>query len=277
METTTVAECDICGSTALRDIDTERALMRCEICTFVFDSPRPTLEALVSYYSQPGKYDQWLVDFPQRRRLWNRRLRKLRPNARQGSILDVGTGIGQFLDIARDSFTSVHGTEVSTSAIELAEQQFGLCIDQGTLEEIDFGGRRFENITLFHVLEHVPSPASLLKRCHELLADGGMLFIAVPNDDPSAPSDVPLRRIVLDGSMDEIHLSHFSECTLTAIIERNGFRVIDLDLDPYFVVSNPYREVKQVIKYRMFRLIRQWRGRNSYPALWCAAQKRGGS
>jgi 2-polyprenyl-3-methyl-5-hydroxy-6-metoxy-1,4-benzoquinol methylase len=72
----------------------------------------------------------------------------------KGPLLDVGTGIGQFLAFEKQKY-DIDGTEVSARAIEIARTKYGLHIRRGTVKELDFGDRRFEVITLFHVREHV--------------------------------------------------------------------------------------------------------------------------
>ena len=97
-------------------------------------------------------------------------------------LLDVGTGIGQFLHHARPHFTDVQGTEVSASAVRVAQEKYGLKVHQGRVEEMGFPPESFNNITLFHVLEHVPDPADMVACCRNLLRADGVLAIAVPND-----------------------------------------------------------------------------------------------
>jgi ubiquinone/menaquinone biosynthesis C-methylase UbiE len=65
-----------------------------------------------------------------------------------GSLLDVGTGIGQFLATARNSYAEVHGSEVSSVAIRLAKEKYNLDILQGTIEDINWQGKVFDNISL---------------------------------------------------------------------------------------------------------------------------------
>jgi len=100
---------------------------------------------------------------------------------RGGRLLDVGTGIGQFLHFARFGY-EVTGTEVSEQAIQIARVKYGLELRRGRIEELDFGNRRFDVITLFHVLEHVHDPRRLLSRCRELLSTTGIVVVAVPNE-----------------------------------------------------------------------------------------------
>src|SRR4051812_33450485 len=98
-----VAGCPVCGSRDLRSWGKEIAkykLVRCAACEFVCVGHRPTTEAIGEYYSSPSQYDGWEAGIEPRRKMWERRVRLL-GNRLRGSVLDVGTGIGQFLAVAR--------------------------------------------------------------------------------------------------------------------------------------------------------------------------------
>jgi 2-polyprenyl-3-methyl-5-hydroxy-6-metoxy-1,4-benzoquinol methylase len=243
--------CPLCEASLLGVLDSAANLCECKRCGYVFNNPRPTLGALIAFYSQPDKYDPWLAEEPARDALWMRRLRLLQPIAKPGSLLDVGAGIGQFLAIARPYFSEVCGTEVSESAIRIAQQKYNLRLLAGEIQSIEFGNKKFDNITIFHVLEHVPNPKKLIERCASLLVDGGTLTVAVPNDLYSLRGKrllrtlaarrfgrfarVGLPKIVLDGSLAEIHLSHFTPQVLRRLLEQSGLSVVDCTLDPYYV------------------------------------------
>jgi SAM-dependent methyltransferase len=243
MDTETLFSCNFCENTTLEPFDPENNLVRCARCHYVFDNPRPSLEALVRFYSKPAKYDSWLNDFEARNRLWRRRLRKLRSQRKPGSLLDVGTGIGQFLSLARPFYTTVYGTEISTTAVALAREKYGLNLFQGTIEGLVGQGKTFDNITLFHVLEHVSDPRLTIEACHALLSPDGILVIAVPNEIASLRGRLRalrggrygIPRISLDGSIDEIHLSHFTPRVLQRALENTGFSVVTNTPDPYFL------------------------------------------
>lgn len=66
-----------------------------------------------------------------------------------GTLLDVGTGIGLFLSMARTEYTAVYGTEVSSMAIGVAKEKFGLDLFHGTVDDLLAEGRTFDNVTLF--------------------------------------------------------------------------------------------------------------------------------
>jgi SAM-dependent methyltransferase len=255
MKTELLQACLVCDSKVLEIVDPACNIMQCRNCGYIFDNPRPTLDELVGFYSKPTKYDAWLGQLGVRDQLWKRRLGKLRSTKKPGTLLDVGAGIGQFLFLARDSYAAVYGTEVSDAAIQIARQKYNLDLFQGTIEELDMRGKVFDNITLFHVLEHVLNPRLVLQRCNSLLSAEGILVVAVPNEVASlrgfakqmfarigirrrqGTGKLGLRRISLDGSIDEIHLSHFSPKVLHRLLQATGFSVISSTLDPYYVVT----------------------------------------
>lgn len=290
MEQETLLACILCGDSGIEAADRENNLGRCRACGAVFESPRPSQQAIISFYSQPGQYGSWVEEERARNRLWRRRLAKLENHRKPGSLLDIGTGIGQFLAVAKKSFTEVTGTEVSTSAIAIAREKYALEVLHGQAEDMDFGGRTFDNITLFHVLEHVLSPKRLLEKCRGLLTTGGVLTIAVPNDIASlgavkrrlqarlgsgsgGPQGVfGLPRLTLDGSMDEIHLSHFTEPVLAKYLAGAGFGILESSLDPFYAATGP-RLFKMHCIYRMFSLVKRVTGVNLYGTIWICARK----
>jgi 2-polyprenyl-3-methyl-5-hydroxy-6-metoxy-1,4-benzoquinol methylase len=285
-----MSSCNICGSRQLEDADPECHITKCVTCGFVFDNPRPTLEEITTFYSAPSKYDNWLAMESERESLWERRLRKVSRHKKDGNVLDIGTGTGQFLFVAKQHFTNVYGTEVSGSAVAVAKARYGLDVIKGNIEEIEFAGLRFDNITLFHVLEHVLSLKAVIEKCRNLLVPGGILYIAIPNELQSFRNIIKkfmtstgihkfrfsgklgLPRIVLDGTLDELHLSHFTPAVLSAFVEQNGFRIVEEGLDPYFV-QRGWKLFKCTLYYVIHSVINKVSGKNLYDTMWLVAQK----
>jgi SAM-dependent methyltransferase len=258
----TLSKCNICSSQNLKAVDAQHNLCQCSNCKYIFDNPRPTPSEIVSFYSRPVQYEDWLSEISDRDRLWQRRLRKLKQANSSGTLLDIGSGIGQFLHHANLYYTQVSGTEVSDTAIDIAKKKYGLNLIKGSIEDINFESRKFDNITMFHVLEHVHDPKSVIRICHSLLNENGLLFIAVPNEINCWKSKLSfvkkikyelinkpkasnihnnnqisigkwgLPKLLLDGSLTEIHLSHFTPNTLQCFLEKTGFKVLENSLDP---------------------------------------------
>jgi len=284
----TLQSCPLCQSESIQPVDSEWNFCRCGACDYFFDSPRPTLDELVAFYSQPAKYDHWVARESERDALWKRRLKKLLPHCKPGNLLDIGAGIGQFLHHARPFFTNVHGTEVSESAVRTAKEKYGLVIDRGQVEEMDFSPESFDNLTLFHVLEHVPDPVRLARTCHKLLRPEGILVVAVPNDVLAWTSKVkkagkrlgikafqkfsPVVGISRAGSSREIHLSHFTPAVLRALLVKNGFFIVEESIDPYYVAGGLWLATHGVY-YGLHRVLFSAFQRNRYDTIWMIARK----
>lgn len=287
-EMETLSHCLLCDSARIQAVDPEYDLYRCEACGYIFDNPRPTLLAIVNFYSKREKYDTWLTAEGSREELWKRRLKKLLKHAAGGNLLDVGTGTGQFLSLARPHFNHVAGTEVSQSGLRIANERYGLKISQGQIEDCNLPKNSFDTITLFHVLEHVPDPKKTIARCKELLKVGGILLVCVPNDVLAWTSKLkilgkklglrpfqkfsPKLGVPRVFTSNEIHLSHFTPTVLRRFVEQAGFMVIEESLDPYYAATG----VRQILHsgYHVFhRLFFGLSQANRYDTIWLMARK----
>lgn len=289
-----VATCPLCGQVPSKNVDTIARLRKCCNCGLVYDSPRPSLDALAHYYSLQGKFDGWLANRFEREQLWNRRLAKLLPGAKRGVFLDIGAGIGQLGSLARRHYPTVLGTELSASAVQIAKEQFQLDLFHGTVNEFALTCGPVDTITMFHVLEHVHDPGTILAVCYDLLTDGGTLVIAVPNELRSLRKRFRglikqivgwaghkrfanvgrygLPRLALDSTQDEIHLSHFVPGVLANGLKRCGFEILENGLDPYFVSKGAFL-VFETVWYRFCSALRRLTGVNIYETIWIVARK----
>lgn len=94
-----------------------------------------------------------------------------------GTLLDVGAGTGDFLKVAKDKNWKVSGVEVNKKARDLAKEK-GVALQT---ELPSFEGKKFNVITLWHVLEHIPNLEETCALLERLLNENGTLIIAVPN------------------------------------------------------------------------------------------------
>ena len=155
----------------------------------------------------------------------------IRKYFKQGTILDIGAGTGEFLNSMKSFLWNVEGVEPNKTARELAILKgLNLKEDLSKIRQ-----KKFEVITLWHVLEHLPDLENKIKELHNLLEDDGVLIIAVPNHNSYdanyykndwAAWDVPR------------HLWHFSRKGIERKFSENNFQLIDekpLKFDSYYV------------------------------------------
>ncbi|MAZ72001.1 MAG: methyltransferase [Flavobacteriaceae bacterium] len=131
-----------------------------------------------------------------------------------GSVLDIGAGTGDFLVTAKNKGWNISGVEVNKKARALAAKK--MVVLEESIQK--FSTKKFDAITMWHVLEHIPNYNEILDICHSLLKENGVLIIAVPNyksydakhyKNYWAAYDVPR------------HLWHFSRNSLSKILNTN--------------------------------------------------------
>lgn len=93
-------------------------------------------------------------------------------------ICDFGCGAGSFLKRSKLVANNVYGVELQQSFLD--ELNLMGIKSHSSLAEID---KKLDVITLFHCLEHLPDPTSILKEVHDKLKPGGdgTLIIEVPH------------------------------------------------------------------------------------------------
>jgi len=139
-----------------------------------------------------------------------------------GRYLDVGCGSGGSLGVARALGWRVTGIEMDDAAATLA-RRFTSELHVGDIMTAPFEPGRFDVVTAFHVVEHVPDPIAVAGRMLEWLAPGGLLIIEVPN---AGGLGARLFGRAWAGLELPRHLSHFTPATLETVIERAGGQVV---------------------------------------------------
>ncbi|UJH69060.1 class I SAM-dependent methyltransferase [Allomuricauda sp. SCSIO 65647] len=155
------------------------------------------------------------------------------------SLLDIGAGSGDFVKEAQKGGGSVMGVEPSEFARKRAmEKGISLVADIKALEE-----RKFEGITLWHVLEHLPELESQIETISKLLGANGTLFVAVPN---FRSFDAKYYGAFWAGYDVPRHLWHFSQKSIADLFAKQNMKVaktIAMPFDAFYVsmLSEKYK------------------------------------
>ncbi len=269
-----VEACPVCGNAEFIQAF-EADVSRCGKCLTYFRSPRPTQTDIQRSYDYGANYAQWKESDPKARRaMWDRRLQLIRQFKPSGDLLDVGAGDGYFMGVAAESGYTTSGTELSATGIEIARRK-GQVIRQGQLTSIEFDGRKFDVVTIWHVLEHVPNPGEVIATAHKLLKPEGILAIAVPNEENSLfRHRLGLRRAVNPlGSLtwgQEIHLTHFQPETLRAALKRADFEILKFGVDDIYAD----RSWRNLAKLTMQKTLSALIGWHFSMAMYCVSRAR---
>lgn len=234
------ASCDLCAAVdarlLFRATDTNYHfegvfdIVQCKRCGLVYLDPRPDEDTLRFYYPDADYFC-----FKTRTELSG--LAGNHPFARvvsglgvdAGSLCDIGCGVGDFLVAARGSGWAVAGVEINESARTLANERLGKEAVFSSFEGAGFPSEAFDVVTLWHALEHLPSPRQVLTEIHRILKRDGIVALAVPNFDSLERRIWGANWIAVSAPT---HLFHFTQRTLTCYMAMCGFEVLFVTQQP---------------------------------------------
>jgi len=234
--------CPVCGLADIKNVFAVKdhtvsgqtfTIMECASCSLRFTQDVPDTNSIAPYY----KAEEYISHTDTSKGLINRiykgvRKRTLRKKRKlivrqtgmqKGTLLDVGSGTGSFVNEMKQHGWQAIGLEPDDGAREVAKQQYRIALEDTTA----FYGLQkdsFDAITLWHVLEHVHDLAAYVQQLKNVLKEQGKLFIAVPNYTSAdatvykeywAAYDVPR------------HLYHFSPAAMKILLEKYGLRIVE--------------------------------------------------
>ena len=102
-------------------------------------------------------------------------------NSNRGRLLDIGSGPGHFLNLARKYGWQVMGIEPRKEAAKYCKEHFGIKIHNGFLEDFTEDTCVYDVITAWDVLEHVSNHTQFFDQCIKMLKPGGIFSFSIPN------------------------------------------------------------------------------------------------
>ena len=210
--------CLICQGNKLSPLSgfEKHHLTKCGSCGFVFCKPIPTQEELNAVYEGYGRND-YLSDLTIQ--AYERVLDSFEPFRKTNKLIDVGCGIGYFLDVAKRRGWEIYGTEFTEEAVKICESK-GASMKLGVLNPDNYAPESFDIVCSFEVIEHINNPLEELASFNKLLRKGGLIYCTTPNFDA-------LERYQLKANWNVLgypeHLSYYTPKTLKRVFKEAGF------------------------------------------------------
>ena len=143
-----------------------------------------------------------------------------------GALLDIGCGMGLAMKFFKKKGLNTYGFDPSEKAVEYCKKN-GLEVIHAGLEGIDvFKNKKFDVITLFNVLEHLPDPKKTINEIRDVLSQKGILMIDVPNEfnhfQIAANEKFKLDKWWVNAPC---HLNYFSKDSLVNLLKSCGYKI----------------------------------------------------
>jgi len=144
-------------------------------------------------------------------------LRFLKKSAKP--VLDIGCGRCEFLRLLKEKGINGVGVDINKAFVKYCKS-LGIDIDveyEDALEYLKKTNKKFSNITMFHIIEHldIDTQLSLLKEVYSKLENGGKVIIETPN---------PIYwNSFASFYTDPTHIKPIPATTLAFYLERIGF------------------------------------------------------
>jgi len=247
------------------------SIWECANCTLRFTQDVPDSDSIGPYY----KFENYISHTNTSMGFVNRlyqivRKKTLRQKRRlickttgkqRGTLLDVGSGTGAFVNEMKQNGWEVTGLEPDEDARRVAKESFH-CELKSTDVLLSLPENAFDAITLWHVLEHVHDLKNYLHQFKKLLKPDGRLVIAVPN---YTSFDASVYRQYWAAYDVPRHLYHFSPLSMKLLVHKNGMRIIKYKpmwFDSFYVsfLSSKYKNSGQDRQGKTNWLAASWNG-----------------
>lgn len=218
--------CPVCTSTLMDHRIGPVPMLRCPACGVIIRHPSLAPAQGARYYETEYRLTHTVrastemhryFRYPEYQRLIGDVL-GVHPDA--ATWLDVGCDHGFFLDDVRRYGLSVMGVEPAEQARSYAAG-IGLEVHRD-LQDVQGS---FDVISLWHVLEHIEDPRTMLVRLRGLLRERGVLAVRVP-DAASFWSRVLKHRWIW--FQPENHAVHYSAHALQHLLVTSGFTIVTM-------------------------------------------------
>jgi SAM-dependent methyltransferase len=243
-----MSACVVCGNTELKpselneaqeaarqNVPDELPYETCTRCGLWLQLPPPPFQYEADDKEGAGMKEVALSEAGHFRWLSNLLVNTYGPN----SVLDIGPSYPIMLKCMQDKGVStVLGIDGSPYILEYGEE-LEVPVICGDFMEHDFGPRRFDLISMVHVIEHFHEPLYAIMKMKSLLNPNGVIFLRTPLNDTEG-----LTRWHLTEYHFQVHPIIFSQRSLKMMCELAGLQMV------YEAVGNGVGHGDYVFKLR---------------------------
>jgi 2-polyprenyl-3-methyl-5-hydroxy-6-metoxy-1,4-benzoquinol methylase len=205
-------------------------IVQCSQCNFVYVNPRVKNEALENIYKHNyfRNKDYGYIGYEQEKRLriknferWLKDAQQFMPDNKQYHVLDVGCAAGYCLDVMTAKGWNAEGLELDEEMC-IGLTNAGKKVYRVLLENFE-SKLKYQVITLFDVIEHIPNIDMSFKKLSELIHKDGIVIMVTPNHD-SVQRKLFSKRWFQYKPIE--HIQYFTKHRLEIFAKRNNLRMV---------------------------------------------------
>lgn len=230
--TTQEYPCSLCNSNNTKPLIVKSgfAIVQCAECNFVYVNPRITNEQLQNIYQHNyfKNKDYGYVGYEQEKRLriknferWLEEAIPFMPVNKPVNALDVGCAAGYCLDVMKANGWNAEGLELDAEMCINLEND-GQIVYHRSLDNFE-SKHKYQVITLFDVIEHIPGIDAAFKQLNHLLDADGIVIMVTPNHN-SFQRKLFRKRWFQYKPIE--HIQYFSRQSLAVFARRNNLQII---------------------------------------------------
>ena len=234
----------ISNSTLMKSYD----VVACKNCGFCFANQIPSQEVFDLYYSEMSKYErneQKIQETKYEFEKFNQMVFYILSFLEnyQTHILEIGCSTGYLLSLLkRNGYKNLLGVDPSPSCSETAKKLYGIRVLTNTLSNLSIEKQSADFLILAGVLEHIRELDISLRHLWKILSLNGKIYISVPDASQYLNGeDAPFQEFSVE------HINFFGPTSLTNLMSKNGFTLVDYKQNNCEVSNNTLTPVIQAV------------------------------
>ncbi|NOR45115.1 MAG: methyltransferase domain-containing protein [Candidatus Delongbacteria bacterium] len=179
--------CDICGEDftgVFYGKGSKYKILQCPNCDLLWSDPLTTKDFQDTIDSDYWAEDVYLKEESSQKDRFRKQIDKilrLDKNFKDKKILDIGSGLGFFLDVCEEYDLTAEGCDINQNAVKYCNKD-KVRSRVGVIDSY-YEDNSFDVIFAFNLIEHLPHPKEFLLNCKRILKSEGLLIIETPTQN----------------------------------------------------------------------------------------------
>lgn len=218
-------KCIICGNSDHRELFD--GIVKCSDCGLVFfnqDIPEEEIKRLYDEgYFKGEEYCDYEEDKQILQKNFESRLKDILRYKKQGSLFEIGSAYGYFLETAKKYF-EVAGIDITEKPTAFAREKLSLNVRTGDYLNFELPEQK-DIFCMWDTIEHLKDPHKFIEKISREVKPGGYLFLTTGDIASFVPKMQGRRWRLIHPPT---HLYYFSRDTIKKLLEQNGFEVVKI-------------------------------------------------